>query len=144
MKQSETTQTHDLFIETLSPYDFLTTAQRLREEIEKKSWLVSNVYDLKKTLEKHNQTVLPVHVFSLCHPKHSGKLLALDNERIASSAMPCRISVYEKTDGKTYLSRMNTSMVSQSLSGVMREVMSESSKDVEAIIKNVLKTANDL
>jgi hypothetical protein len=35
-------------------------------------------------------------------------------------------------------------MVSQSLSGVMREVMSESSKDVEAMIKNVLKTANDL
>lgn len=37
MKQSETTQTHDLFIETLSPYDFLTTVQRLREEIEKNS-----------------------------------------------------------------------------------------------------------
>lgn len=128
----------NFFIEDISPTDFDTTVERLSKEIENKSWKISNVYDLQKTMEKHGKNVLPVKVFSLCHPKHSSKILEKDSERIVSSMMPCRVSVYEKHDGKTYISRMNSLIVASAFGGIIEQVMTESAKEVEEIIEKIL------
>ena len=64
-----------MFLETLSPFDFGSTVELLSKEIENKSWKISNVYDLQKTLNQHGKDVLPVKVFSLCHLNHSSRIL---------------------------------------------------------------------
>ncbi|OFX45303.1 MAG: hypothetical protein A2X13_09125 [Bacteroidetes bacterium GWC2_33_15] len=130
---------NDFFIENVSPTDFDTTVDRLSKEIENKSWKISNIYDLQKTIENHGKIVLPVKIFSLCHPKHSGKILEKDSERIVSSMMPCRVSVYEKYDGKTYISRMNSLIVASSFGGIIEQVMTDSAKEVEEIIEKILQ-----
>jgi uncharacterized protein (DUF302 family) len=94
---------------------------------------------LQKTLHDNGKDVLAVKVISLCHPRHSGKLLATDNERIVSSLMPCRISVYEKSDGKTYVSRLNSSLMAPLIGDLVAEVMSRSAADVEEIIRLALQ-----
>ena len=127
-----------MFLETLSPFDFGSTVELLSKEIENKSWKISNVYDLQKTLNQHGKDVLPVKVFSLCHPNHSSRILEKDSERIISSMMPCRVSIYEKTDGKTYISRMNSSMIAAGFGGIAEQVMTESANEVEEIIENIL------
>lgn len=71
---------NDTFIENLSPIDFNSTVDKLSKEIEKKSWKISNVYDLQKTMDKFGKDVLPVKVFSLCHPNHSSRILEKDFE----------------------------------------------------------------
>lgn len=129
----------NLFLETQSINDFDTTVQKLSKEIERKSWAISNIYDLKATMEKHGKTVLPINVFSLCHPKFSSEILKKDYERIISSLMPCRVSVYEKSDGKTYISRMDTSKIAHSFGDVIEKVMTESFNEVEDIIAKVLQ-----
>ncbi len=48
--------------------------------------------------------------------------------------MPCRISVYEKSNGKTYISRMNSGILAKSFGGTVEEVMTEASKEVEEIL----------
>ena len=75
----------------------------------------------------------------MCHPNHSSRILEKDAERIVSSMMPCRVSVYEKKDGKTYISRMNSSIVAAGFGGIIEQVMTDSANEVEEIIEHVLQ-----
>ena len=109
-------------------------------EIEKKKWKVSVVHDLQETLKKNGTEVLPIKVFALCNPIHSSKILLKDDERIVSSLMPCRVSVYEKSNGKSYISRMNTGVLAKSIGGIVEEVMIASSKEVEEILSTLIIT----
>jgi len=52
--------------------------------------------------------------------------------------MPCRVSIYEKADGKTYISRMNSSMIAAGFGGIAEQVMTESANEVEEIIEHIL------
>lgn len=139
IQEEKNNRMRDAFMEDLSPTDFESTVDRLSKEIENKSWNISHIYDLQKTMDKHGKTVLPVKVFSICHPNHSSKILEKDVERIVSSIMPCRISVYEKHDGKTYISRMNALMIASSFGGIIEEVMTSSTKEVEEIIEKTVR-----
>lgn len=138
VENKETNLMTKMFLETLSPFDFGSTVELLSKEIENKSWKISNVYDLQKTLNQHGKDVLPVKVFSLCHLNHSSRILEKDSERIISSMMPCRVSIYEKADGKTYISRMNSSMIAAGFGGIAEQVMTESANEVEEIIEHIL------
>ena len=53
--------------------------------------------------------------------------------------MPCRVSVYEKFDGNTYISRMNSAMFASQIGGVMQDVMSKAFDDVENMIKEIIE-----
>ncbi len=128
----------ELFFETESPFGFDETIEKIVKSIATEGWKMPAVHDLQKTLLNFGKDVLPVRVFEICHPKHSSRILEKNDERIVSSMMPCRISVYLKSDGHTYISRINSGMIAASFGGLISEVMSDSTKDVELIIKNAL------
>src|SRR4030066_2446642 len=90
-------------IEQSSKYDFDKTVNLLIAEAERRDWNVPAVHDLQQSLAKSGKTVKPVKVIEICKPVYSGKMLELNDERIMSVMMPCRISVYVKDDGKTYM-----------------------------------------
>lgn len=130
-----------MFLENLSPVDFDSTVDKLSKLIEEKSWKISNIYDLQMTLNKHGKEVLPVKVLSLCHPAHSGRILEKNDERIITPMMPCRVSVYKKDDGKTYISRMNSLAFAAGFDGLIKQVMTDSANEVEEIITELLQVA---
>ncbi len=130
---------NNMFIESESLFDFDDTAERLMKAIALKSWNLASVYDLQQTLEKHGKEVLPIKIFALCHPAHSGKILEKDDERIITPMMPCRVSIYMKSNGKTYISRFNPSGIASSFDGLIGEVMSDSSNEVEEILSNIVR-----
>ncbi len=127
-----------MFLECESKYDFEETVEKLTIEIEKKLWQISAIYDLQQTMKINGKEVLPIKVFALCSPTFAGIILEKDDERVISSMMPCRISVYQKSNGKTYLSRMNSSLFAKSFGGVIEQVMIDSSQAVEDMIRPVL------
>lgn len=131
-----------LFLENESKYSFTETVEKLTVEIENQGWKLSAVHDLQETLSKFGTDVLAIKVFALCHPKHSSKILTRDDERIVSSLMPCRISVYEKSNGKTYISRVNTGLLAKSIGGIIEEVMLASTSDVEDILIPLLSNSD--
>ena len=140
-EQTQVAQKNEqMFLENESKYNFAETVEKLTAEIEKKAWKVSAIHDLQETLKKNGTEVLPIKVFALCHPKHSSKILSKDDERIVSSLMPCRVSVYEKSNGRSYISRMNTGVLAKSIGGIVEEVMIASSKDVEEILSSLIVT----
>lgn len=129
----------NMFLENVSPFNFSETVDKLNEQITEKGWKLITTHDLQETLKKNGKDVLAVKVIATCNPNYAYKLLSNDEERIISSMLPCRISVYEKSDGKTYISRMNAAIFAKQLGGLIEQVMIEAFNDTETMISTVIK-----
>ena len=128
-----------MFKENESQLGFEATVTRVQEQIDAKGWKTPVVHDLQATMLKFDHEVRSVKVMEICHPDHSYKILKESKERIVSSMMPCRISVYEKEDGSVWISRMNSGVVAKPMSRIIRETMTAAANDMELIIAEVLR-----
>jgi uncharacterized protein (DUF302 family) len=128
-----------MIIEKRSPYNVEKTVEMIVEEAEKQQWRVPAVHDLQQTLAKSGKVVLPVKVIEICKPDLAGKVLEMNHERAVSVFMPCRISVYEKEDGNTYISVMNVQamapLIPESVSATMIEAANGTEKIIDAIVE---------
>lgn len=127
----------NLFIESLSLYDFDHTMEKLSEIILHGGWNISVTLDLQASLSKSGIGVLPVKVIELCNPKLASQILSNSDTRIYSGMLPCKISVYEKDNGKTYLSILNSGAFAPQIGGVVENVMIEAFSQVEKFIQQV-------
>ena len=121
--------------EAESRYTFTESVEKFEQKALSMGWRIPAVHDLKETMHKNGKQVNNVKVFELCQPDHAYEILALDDERIVSSMMPCRVSIYEKSDGKTYVSWMNTSLMGNMMGGVIADVMGVATADSETMIR---------
>lgn len=119
--------------------DFDATVAALEQAIEKRGWKTPVIHDLQATMKKFGKDVRSVKVLEICHPDHSYEILQRNEEKIVSSMMPCRISVYEKEDGSIWISRMNSGLLAKPMSPVIRKTMSAAADDVEEIIAEVMQ-----
>ena len=126
-----------MFFENRSKYGFEETINQLTELVPENEWKIIQILDLQETMRKNGKDVLPVKVVEMCKPDYAYQLLSEDSQRIYSNMMPCRVSVYEKSDGNTYISRMNSAMFAEQIGGVMQGVMSKAFDDVEKMIKKI-------
>lgn len=127
----------NMFIEVQSRLDFEQTMITLTKKIEDAKWKVLATHNLQDSLHKNGYEVLPVKVIELCNPHHSVKILSRDAERIYASLMPCRIAVCDKSDGKTYVSLMNSGMIAAQVGGIVEEVMSAAFQDSMDFIESI-------
>ena len=128
-----------LFLVSESKYGFEETNERIAELANDYNWSLPHVYDLQATMEKNGINVLPVKVFSMCQPQHAGKILSGEKERVVSAMMPCRVSVYEGKDGKTYISRMNATLMSKLMKKNVKNIMGEVAVENEKILEPLVK-----
>lgn len=119
--------------------DFETSVEVFKETAKEKGWSIPTVHDMQKTMAKFGNDVHKAEVFELCHPDHAYEILSRDAERIVMSMMPCRVAIYEKSDGKTYVSAMNTGLMGNMMKGVVPEVMKAASRESDAIIDVLVK-----
>ena len=131
-------ETNKFIIEQLSPYDFDRTVELLTEAAGRKEWQVPALHDLQLSLAKSGKAVKSVKVIEICKPQYSGQMLEKNDERIVSVMMPCRISVYLKDDGKTYVALLNGSALSAEMPENVRNVMTSSSDEVFEIVESVI------
>jgi len=124
--------------ESRSKYNFETTLEELRKVVEEKGWKLPCEHDLKATMAKFNFQVNDVAVLEICNPSYANNILSQDDERIVSSLMPCRIAVYEKSNGLVYISRMNSGLLSKPMNRIIRRTMTAASKDTEVILNRVI------
>ena len=81
---------------------------------------------------------MPVNVIELCNPKYSYEVLKDDNSKLISTMMPCRISVYEKANGKTYISRINPEFLYNSFDSSKSNEMSKAIEEIESILNKLI------
>jgi uncharacterized protein (DUF302 family) len=130
--------TNQIITEHVSPFDVATTVEKLIAAAAIKEWQNPAVHNLQQSLAKAGKTVRPVQVIEICKPEYSGKMLEKSDERIVSVMMPCRISVYEKEDGKTYVALLNMSGMISGLSPIAVEAISGATKESLEIVKSVI------
>ena len=128
-----------MFLVDESKYSFDETVEQIEKSVSENKWSMPNQYDLQATMKKHGFDVHPVKVFSICKPSIANEILGGNDERYVSALMPCRIAVYEKKDGKVYISRMNAGLIAKVLGKKINTVMAEASTENELILASVIK-----
>ncbi len=130
--------TNKFIIEQLSPFDVATTVEKLVEAATLREWQNPAIHNLQQSLAKAGKDVRPVQVIEICKPEYSGKMLEKSDERIVSVMMPCRISVYEKEDGKAYIALINTSAMSAGMPATIADAMQGAADETFEIVKSVI------
>jgi uncharacterized protein (DUF302 family) len=125
-------------IEKKSRYSFDKTVELLISEAERRGWKVPAVHDLQQSLAKSGKTVKSVKVIEICKPEFSGQMLELNDERIMSVMMPCRISVYLKDDGNTHIALLDGGELAAGQPGKISKIMKAASDETFEIVKTVI------
>jgi len=110
--------------ESASPYGLEETVDRIQKNAVEAGWVVSGIVRLDASIAKHGGPDVPrTWLINLCQANHASRILADDADRVVSVMMPCTISVYEKSDGKTYIGSMNAGLLGRMFGGTVAEVM---------------------
>lgn len=122
-----------------SNLDYQATVDSLKIVLETGGWKVSNIHDLQKTLQKHGTEVLPVVVMEVCNPEYSGQMLSSDEMRFMSVVMPCRVAVYEKSNGEIYVAMMNTVAMANVLDNSLQQKLKMIQEEIEQKVMKVVE-----
>lgn len=128
-----------VMIENQSRFGFTETIDKLSKTILENGWKITITHDLQETMKKNSKDVLPVKVIELCNPGLAFQILSKDDLRNVSPMLPCRISVYEKSDGHTYISRMNALAFAGMIGGDAAITIVQAFDEVEEFVKAVVK-----
>ena len=109
-----------------SPYGVEETVARIKQKAREQNWVVPGVTQIHKSISKHGGGELPpVMLVNICKPDYAYDILKEDDNKIVSVFMPCTISVYQKSDGKTYIGTMNAGLLGKMFGGSVAEIMGE-------------------
>ena len=64
-------------------------------------------------------------LLNLCQADHGCNILQEDKNKILSVMMPCTITVYEKSDGNTYVGTVNAGLLGKMFGGTIARIMGE-------------------
>jgi uncharacterized protein (DUF302 family) len=130
--------TNQFIVEQVSPFNVEQTVEKIIEVATRKEWQNPANHDLQKSLAKSDKHVRPVQVVEICKPEYSGSMLEKNDERIVSVMMPCRISVYEKEDGKTYVALVNSAAMIEGMPPTIAQAMKGASEETFDIVREVI------
>jgi uncharacterized protein (DUF302 family) len=120
-----------MFREIPSPFGVEETVARIQQNILNagNGWSLSGLRNAAKPIEMDGGNVLPVLMIEACSTKYSGPILKDDSIRFLSNLMPCKISVYKKNDGKTYIGMMNAQLIGNLFGSMVGEIMGHVAAD---------------
>ena len=122
-----------------SLFGFNETVELLVTAATDRDWANPATHDLQSSLAKAGKSVRPVKVIEICKPAYSGVMLEKSDERIVSVMMPCRISIYEKADGKIYVSTINGKLFASGMPESIQDVMIAAAEEVDEIVRTVAR-----
>lgn len=128
-----------MMLEDESKYGFDETVEKFEKAVKEANWKVAGLHDMKEILDGFGYDVENIKIFELCSSKYSALILEEDDERIVSPLMPCRVAIYEKSDGKTYITRMNSTLMAKPFGGLIDEVMKQAAGETEVILEQLIK-----
>lgn len=126
-------------LEYKSKLNFSKTETYLEKVLNTGGWKISKIHDLQQSLRDNGQEILPVKILELCNPDYSGEMLKDDDMRFLSVLMPCRISLYEKSNGKTYMGLMDTGNMAKMLGGSIQKKILQIQNEIESKIQQIVK-----
>jgi len=128
----------DLMIkEYSSPYGFDETIEKVIGNAKEMGWKVPKSWKInfQKNLKKVVKVDIgPNKVIGMCDPKAAADILIHDELKRISVMMPCKIAIYEKSDGKTYISIMNMGLLGTVFGDVIKGITNELAPQMEKMV----------
>jgi uncharacterized protein (DUF302 family) len=121
--------------EAKSPYDFDKTVSMITQQAKQQGWVVPKMYDFQQSLLNFDQDDPGrIKVLKVCKPEYAARLLKQDESKFVSVMMPCSLSVYEKSDGHTYVAVMNLKLMSRLFLGDIGDTLSAVAEEDKGIL----------
>ncbi|MEE9444724.1 MAG: DUF302 domain-containing protein [Cocleimonas sp.] len=123
--------------EVASPYSFEETMDKVKANAKElgwkvpKSWKINFQKNLKKVVKVD---IGPNQVIGMCEPQAAADILKHDNLKQLSVMMPCKIAIYEKSDGKTYISIMNMNLLGTAFGDVVNGITTKLAPQMEKMV----------
>jgi uncharacterized protein (DUF302 family) len=120
-----------MFWEIPSPFGVEETVARIQQNIQNvgNGWTLAGLRNPAKAVETDGGNTLPVMMVEACSTRYSGPILRDDTVRFLSILMPCKITIYKKNDGKTYIAGMNAGLIGRMFGPLVGGVMSHVAED---------------
>ncbi|MDD5250430.1 MAG: DUF302 domain-containing protein [Rhodocyclaceae bacterium] len=120
-----------MFREVPSPFGVEETVARIQQNIQAagNGWDLVGLRNPGKAIEQDGGNTLPVLMVEACSTRYSGPILKNDAIRFLSILMPCKISVYKKSDGKVYIGLMNARLIGSLFGAEVSALMSQVAAD---------------
>lgn len=120
-----------------SPYDFDKTVEVMQSKINsKEGWHVTEVIDQnKEVLASGGYEIGKYKIVKYCHGGYSSRMLDGDNEKKIGNMMPKSFGIYEKSDGRVYVSTMNGGIMGKLFGGEIEKIIEEVSLEVEDMMR---------
>lgn len=130
--------------EVSSPYGFEETIEKVKSNAKGLGWKVPKSWKInfQKNLQKVVKVDIgPNQVIGMCEPQAAADILIHDNLKQLAVMMPCKIAVYQKSDGKTYISIMNMDLLGTAFGDVVKGITTELAPQMEKMV--TFETAKD-
>lgn len=126
-----------MIIEVESPLDFYDTLDTLEENAKAAGWKVPKKWrvNFQRNLEKVTGVDIgPNEVIKMCEPEAAVRMLKHDEYKLLTTMMPCTIAVYEKSNGKTYISMMNMEILGLMYGGEISKIAKELAPQMKEMV----------
>ena len=126
-----------MLIEVESPLGFDETLLKLEENAKAAGWKVPSKWQVnfqKYLLKVTGTDIGKNQVLKMCEPEAAAKMLVHDEYKRLTTMMPCTLAVYEKSDGKTYISLMNMEMLGMIYGGVIADIAAELAPQMKEMV----------
>lgn len=117
---------------------FDETVAAIATSATKRGWSVGQAHDMQAAMKQSGvNDAKRMKVLATC-PKNA-------NERLAKASqgklppLPCRVTVFEGKDGKSYVVRMNTTLLARGLKDEPAKVMAEIAAEEMAMLKDIVE-----
>jgi uncharacterized protein (DUF302 family) len=132
-------QAQEAAFEKISKYDFQKTVEIFKGKATEAGWAIPVEHDMQATLKKKDKEILPATILVLCNANIAYKLLNNDETRITQTMLPCRVAIYEKSDGKTYVAWSNYAKAGEKINNETASVFKDISKGIKDLTSSVTK-----
>ncbi len=128
----------DMVMVTPSPLSFPETVKAFRDEASAAGWSILHQNNMAGVLSERGFTIDPVVILDVCSGRYSARILEEDAFRPVSAFMPCRVSIYQDSQGDVFIARMNVPAFLPMMPDGVAEVMRDSSEEIEGIIERTV------
>lgn len=125
-----------MFNEQESPFTVEETVARIQHNIQDtgNGWSLMGLRNPVKPLQAVGDDALPAMMIEACSPKYSGPILKDDSVRFLSILMPCKISIYKKSNGKVYIGTMNAALLGKVFGPLVGDIMVNVARDQQKFL----------
>ncbi len=121
-----------------SKFNFEETIAKIRESAKSAGWTIPVEHDIQATLIESGEEVLPATIVVLCKESIATRVLGIEEANDVLALMPCRIAVYEKSNGQIYLAWANLKKAKLEVGAPKSTILNDVAEELKDIADNVV------